>query len=131
MFDLLVLALAVARLSRLITSDSLLQRPREALLRRWPTDDTTFGDSEVTKASTNTFGQTVGTLTSGVEVIRAGDAWYPLNPYLWSELVTCVWCNSFWLAVAVSAVYFFYPGVTVFAAPFAISYIVGFLHDRS
>ncbi len=85
----------------------------------------------MTPAARNTLGAYVGHLRTGVEVFKSGDAWYATEPRRWSELLTCVWCNSFWLAVLVWTSAYFYDVTVILAAPFALSYIVGFLHDRT
>ncbi len=119
--NLIVLALAAARLARLITTDDLLDKPREWVLRRWPSEDTLFGDSEVNE----------GRLSTGVEVFREDDGWYAWVPSRWGDLVTCVWCVSFWIGVLVWTAYQFYPDAIVLAAvPFAFSYVAGWLNDR-
>ena len=127
----MILALAVARLSRLIAADTFppIRKVREAILSRWPNEDTEFGDSEIQTTAQNTLGFYVGELNNGTEVFKSGTSWRAVSPYAWSELITCVWCNSLWLAIAVWASHYFYDVTVIFAAPFAISYIVGFL-DR-
>jgi hypothetical protein len=120
--NLVILVLASARLTRLVVTDTLLQTPREWWLRRWPAEDTVFGDSEVTG----------NRLRTGVEVFREADGWYPVSPSMLGALITCVWCAGFWVAVLVWTAYQFYPEATVLvAAPFAFSYVIGWLDDRS
>jgi hypothetical protein len=126
---LVVLALAVARLARLIVHDSLTERPRTWLLRRWPTDDTEFGDSEVTETGKDTLGFRIGHLSTGVMVFRTPNAWYAQTPHKWSELLTCVWCSSVWVGIAVWTAYWFYPDAVYWLVPLALSQIAGLL-DR-
>lgn len=122
----------MARLSRLIAEDTFppILKLREAILRRWPNEDTEFGDSEVTSTAQNTLGFYVGELKNGTEVFKSGNSWRAVTPYAWSELITCRWCNSLWLAFAVWTSFYFYDVTVIFAAPFAISYIVGFLNAQ-
>lgn len=112
-----ILALATARLARLVTTDTILETPRNAILRRWPAHDTEFGDSEVTG----------GKLSTGVEVFRVDHAWMAVEPHRWSELLTCVWCASVWIGIAVWTAYSLYPVTEMLLVPFALSYVAGFL----
>jgi hypothetical protein len=119
--SLVILALAVARLARLIAVDTIFDTPREWVARRWPTSIDLFGDSEVVGSQ----------LSTGVEVFRQPEGWYAVTPSKWAEVITCVWCNSIWLAIAVWIAYNLYPGATVLiATPLALSYVAGWLHDR-
>lgn len=119
--DVLILAFAVARIARFITTDSLFNTPREWLLTRWPADDTVFGDSEVTD----------GKLSSGVEVFKDLDGWFATYPNKWSEVITCSWCASVWVAIVVWAVYLVYPVTVTVLAPLALAQFAGLLLDRN
>jgi hypothetical protein len=119
--EVVILALAVARLTRLVTTDTFppIRKAREWVLLRWPDADTSFGDSEVID----------GHLASGRSVYRFDGAWYATDPYAWSELLTCVWCASVWIGVIVWVAYLLYPVTAMIAAPFALSQMAGIL-DR-
>src|SRR3990172_1052891 len=56
MWELLVDALAVYRLTRLITLDGFppIRRAREWVLRRWPSEDTELAESEMVEATSIT-----------------------------------------------------------------------------
>ena len=128
--SLLVLALAVARLTRLVTTDSITQPIREWVLTRWPDASTEFGDSEVRGHGTDSLGYRTGTLTTGRQVFRAGDAWYAVDPYKWSELLTCDWCLSIWIGLGAAAGYYYYPDVTFWISlPLALSFVAAWLND--
>lgn len=106
---LLVDLLAVFRLTRLITKDSLLNGPRWWILNRWPSELTTFPDALVTDRETLTLGgRTIGSLATGVGVFLSsttdddGDPlWEARRTFKWTELVECAWCASMWLAAGV------------------------------
>jgi hypothetical protein len=114
--DLAVGALAVARLTRLVTTDTLpiVARPREAWLRRWPAP----GD-EVAGARDAWIGND-GTATDGVATLPTGrqspvhqqpvedppDSGQYESRWVWTEghplgeLITCPWCASAYVATA-------------------------------
>jgi hypothetical protein len=128
--NLVILALAVARLTRLVTQDSLTQRIREWVLTRWPDDSTEFGDSEVTERGTDALGFRTGTLKTGRQVFRTSEAWYAVDPYKSSELLTCDWCSSIWIGLAAAASHYFYPEITFWVAlPLALSFVAAWLND--
>lgn len=128
--NLVILALAVARLIRLVTQDSITQRLRERLLTRWPDASTEFGDSEVTELATDALGFRTGTLQTGREVFRTTDAWYAVEPFKWSELLTCEWCLSIWIGVGAAAAYYFSPEITFWVSlPLALSFVAAWLND--
>ena len=81
-----IITLAAARVTRLVTTDSITEPLRERLTR-WP---------------------------------------------LAYELVTCPWCIGFWISLAWVAVWWTADGRAVWlAAPFAVSYLVGWTEQRS
>lgn len=126
--QLIVLTLCVARLCRLVIDDDFppVQRMRERLLTRWPTSETAFGDSEVQSQSTDTLGYRIGLLRNGAEVFSTGEDWYATKTYRLTELLTCPWCLSFWVALALLTAWWFYPDPVFYASlPFAVSYLVG------
>jgi hypothetical protein len=128
--NLVILALAVARLTRLVTQDSLTQRIREWVLIRWPDASTEFGDSEVTELATDSLGYRTGTLTTGREVFRTTEAWYAVDPFKWSELLTCDWCLSIWIGVGAAAAHYYYPEITFWVSlPLALSFVAAWLNE--
>lgn len=106
-FLLLIDALAVYRLTRLVTKDTLFQEARWWILRRWPSEITTFPPGVVLSDVAGDH-QTIGHLfDSGREVFLAeGDnepEWVATKTYKWTELLECPFCASVWIAGAVVA----------------------------
>lgn len=100
---LIVDLLAIYRLTRLVTKDSLLNVPRWWILRRWPSEDTTFPSSLVVDRVTSG-GMELGVLSdSRVPVYLDEEGWKADNPHKWSELLECPFCASVWVAFAVVA----------------------------
>lgn len=123
---LLILALAVSRLSRLIVHDSITEPIRAWVWKRWPGSSTEFGDSEVHN----------GILATGVDVFRADSmetpgtrAWYATRPRFIGELISCHWCLSVWVAIVVWGAWCFYHDLQWFLVPFAFSEVTGLLND--
>lgn len=127
--ELVVLALAVARLTRLLTTDTVpFGALRSRLLFRYPTVATVYTDSEVKADGKDTFGYQVGT-AYGRQVFKSGDSWYAVTPYRWTELITCNWCMGLWVGIIVWVAYWFYPDTVIYAVPFALSQIAGMTND--
>lgn len=130
-WELVVLAFAVSRIARLVVSDAILDTPRNWFLSRFPADTTQFGDSEVIQGGKGSLGERVGRLRgSFVDVFKSGDAWYAAEPRWVGNLVSCAWCVSVWVAIAVWAGYFFYPDLVYWLAPLALAEAAGLLNDR-
>ena len=106
MITWLVDALAVYRLTRLITVDGFppIRRAREWVLRRWPSEDTELAESEMVEATSITAAE-------WVEIERPAETaawnwerrWVALSPHWLGELVTCAWCVSVYAAGLVVA----------------------------
>lgn len=94
MLELIVDLLAAYRLTRLATTDTFppILAARAWLLRRYPDENTQFGDSEVVDGQTET----------GVRVVPLSLGWWIAErPHWLGELITCPWCASMWLAAGV------------------------------
>ncbi len=129
--NLVILALAVARLTRLLTTDSLTQGIREWILTRWPDASTDFGDSEVKETGTDSLGFKTGTLKTGREVFRTPEAWYAVDPVKWSELLTCDWCSSIWIGLGAAAAHYYYPDITFWVSlPLALSFVAAWFNEH-
>ena len=111
---LLIDLLAVYRLSRLITKDSLLQEVRWWILQRWPNEGTEFPDSIVVVVDPPTMPQaktvygriefTDTTVFKSNKTDAEGDPiWLPLETHKITELIECPYCASVWLAFGVMA----------------------------
>jgi len=121
---LVVDALAIFRLSRLVTSDTILDRPRAWLLRRWPGSETEFYDSEVENSEVR--GRPVVTLEG-----TRPRLWVVLEPHWFGSLIQCVWCISIWLAVAVVAARQWWDWWQWPALVAAGSAVAGWIHTRT
>lgn len=124
-----ILSLAVARLTRLLTTDSLTEPIRRWFLYRWPNEDTKFGDSELAHQERDD--PQPRHLPTGVEVINVDRAWVALYPKKWSEVLSCDWCAAIWIGIAVWIAYWFYPVTEVILTPLALAYVAGFLNVRN
>lgn len=130
---LLLAAFAVHRITRLIVADSFppVRKLRERLLSRWPSEDTVFTDEWVTHTTGEP--ETLG----GAEVLFVdGAGWVARSPHWLGELVTCVWCASFWIA-SLAAVALWLSGAVELpiigwlALPFAYSTVAGLIEAHS
>jgi Protein of unknown function (DUF1360) len=105
---LTVNCLAVFRLTRLISIDTIMERPRKRLLdtaTRIAFEDATSNHNRPTPITTNVFGK----------------AW---------EMITCPWCLSVWLAVPVVAFTKLIPGVWLYPAlALALTAVTGLLSE--
>lgn len=100
--DLIVLALAAARLTRIVTLDGIFAPVRRFIDYRWPGEETTFADSEVVVNGTDTLGNTIGYLRkTKVDLFKSGDIWYATTPRWAGNLISCPWCTSVWVSVGV------------------------------
>jgi hypothetical protein len=104
---LIVFALAVARVTTLVTSDRITRAPRERFLawawsRAWPNPEPSW------------------------QVVRAGGGDPPLLAYL----IECPWCVSIYVAAVAAPLWYWLgtnPRVLVPAVALAFSYVTGFL----
>ena len=113
MFDFAVFVLAVARLTRLVTDDSLLARPRGWLLARFPAENTEMPEGP------DTF------------VVESTGLRYATHPHWIGGLITCRWCAGFWIAALCWAISTVFPPFWAMAGwILAASYLVGFLAGR-
>lgn len=128
---LLIVALAVHRLTRLVVSDTITEPFRNRVLSRWPSDDSVFTDEWVTETAGEP--QTLG----GADVFYIdGTGWMATKPHWLGTLVTCAWCASFWVAVLVTVGLWASGSVTLpvlawWLLPFALSSVVGLLESVS
>lgn len=109
-----VLALAVYRVTRLIVTDTILDKPREALLTRYPASDTVFAE-----------------WADGLVWSETVEGWIALEPSWLGDLVSCVWCAGFWISVVAVLLWWLAPGLVWWLAlPFAFSAVVGIIESR-
>ncbi len=119
-------ALAVHRITRLISADTIpvMRRPREWLLRRWPSSDTVFMPSEVTVPDHDP-AYVDGTTTV---VFQDGDEWFAIRPHWLGDLITCTWCVSMYVAPFVIAADYWlgwWPWVAISLAYSSITGLLG------
>jgi len=96
----ILLALAVFRLTRLVTTDVITEPLRRRVWARWPAEDTIFpDDGTVEQGDDPAYGRT----SAGVEVFWSDtdQAWAVVSPTTVGYLVGCDFCVSVWLALAV------------------------------
>ena len=126
MIEWLIDALAVYRLTRLVTKDSFppILRAREWLLRRWPSEDTELGESEW---SEHLSGWVEVPRPEGVRAWEWERRWVPVEPHWLGELITCVYCASIWLAGLVVAGRAWLPGFGYLSLILAFSALAGFI----
>lgn len=124
----LVYALAVARVTRLITADKLTEGPRSRLsLHLWAA---TISPEEAGKYAAHRYvlghEPTVSTLRKAMALERLGDdAEPPLSVYL----LGCPWCASIYVAAVAAPLAYFWgssPWLFVPALALAFSYFTGF-----
>lgn len=115
---LLVAALAIARLTRLVTKDEFppVAALRDRLLARWPAEDTAFAEQADAK----------------VEVFRVGEVWVPEKSHWLGDLITCPWCAGFWIASLVTLGLWGFDALTLpwavwWLLPWAFSMVAGLL----
>jgi len=86
----------------------------------------------VKETGTDSLGFKTGTLKTGREVFRTTEAWYAVDPFKWSELLTCDWCSSIWIGVGAAAAYYYNPDITFWVSlPLALSFVAAWLNEHS
>ena len=121
---LVIDALAIFRLSRLVTTDSILDPPRDWLLRRWPGNGTEFYDSEVDDSEVG------GRPVVPLEGTRPR-VWVVVDPHWFGSLISCMWCLSVYVAVAVVALRQWWDWWQWPALVAAGSAVAGWIHTRT
>lgn len=125
---LLVVALAVARVTRLLTADRILDRPRERLVARlWARQfSAAYFAAAYPKWSPDVY---PAQALAMARERKAQGAEPPLLPYL----VTCPWCVSTYVGILAAPAWWFAgttPWVLIPAAALACSYVTGFLASK-
>lgn len=118
---LLVYALAVARVTRLVTADVLLNNPRERVIAwAW---QRRYGANLVSARTED------GTSLGQMPMWQAVKAHGGLEPKL-AYLISCPWCASIYVSAVAAPLWYWLgtsPWLLVPAAALAFSYITGFL----
>lgn len=117
-WPLLIIALAIYSITRLITVDSIADRPRDWLHARFPYEGQNIK---------------IGTAWPGRDrctFIVTGDHRYVTEGSWLGELVKCPWCMGFWVALAVFGAFCFWPVATTFVlVPMALRVIPGMIQS--
>lgn len=127
--DLLIIALAASRITRLIVHDSITEPLRYFIWRRFPGSQTTWGDSDVTQSTKDSFGRQVG-MVGKVDVFKLDGLWFADRSRFIGSLLECHWCTGLWVGIGAFAVLWFYPVVVPYAAALAVAEVIGLLNDR-
>lgn len=124
---LALVVLAVARATRLLTSDRILDRPRRWLvIRLWAR---TLVRAERERSP----GWDMHMVRHGTRVTAADRLGQGGDPPLGAYLVTCPWCVSVYVGAAAAPLWYWFgdsPWVIVPAAALAASYVTGFLAGK-
>jgi hypothetical protein len=108
--DLVVLILAVFRISRLVIEDTITQPVRDWLLGRWPGRHVEYDPGDQVRG---------GTVSIGGELYAAEPTWVGDRI---AKLISCYWCTGFWVALALVVAYAAWPKPTLWVAfPFAVA----------
>ena len=127
--DLLIIALAASRLTRLIVSDLITEPLRRMVWKRYPGSDTTWGDTEVRQKAKDAFGRSIG-VAGQVDVFKLDKVWFASQPRFVGQVLECHWCAGIWVAIGVFAAAWFYPVVVPYLTVLAVAEVIGLLNDR-
>jgi hypothetical protein len=128
---LAIYTLAAASITRLITTDTLLERPRDAIvaklghaLQGLPAKR----DAIITRLDDRprTLGRTVATIVRVAFSIARFLAWAI------AEIITCPWCAGFWVSLSVVAIYPYWDTTSILipAVALGMRLVAGVLIDR-
>lgn len=113
--QVLVLALAAFRLSRLLIEDTITQPLRSWIFSRWPAQDVEYEAGDRVRGGTF---QMAGKL-------------YASNPTWTGDrlamLLGCYACTGFWVSLILTVIWWLWVNVIWFLFPFALSTVVWFL----
>lgn len=123
-FEAVVVALAVYRLTRLVTEDTILEPIRDRILARFPAYDTEYQDDPGVESPTNAYGRALFESAPG--------RYYPVDASWLGTLISCAWCSSIWLAGLVTVAWYYLPAVTWWLVlPLAFSTIAGVIAAKT
>lgn len=113
-WPLLILALAIYSITRLITTDSIINRQRDWFYDRFPHEG--YQSKRKPKRGTST--------------IISGGIYYVTKGHKLGELVHCPWCMGFWVSAAAFAAFVAWPiGTTFVLVPLALRVIPGMIQS--
>lgn len=125
-WPLLILALAVYRVTRLIVVDSFppVAWVREKWLNRWPMVGETVKYPSRRLIEKHQDGK--------IELIHLGNNVYEVKKgTTLGYLISCVWCSGFWVALAFVLAYWAWPVVTLqVASVFAVAAIGSYIYNQ-
>lgn len=123
-FEAVVIALAVYRITRLVTDDTILEPIRERVLARFPAYDTEYADDPGVESPTNAYGRALFESAPG--------RYFPVEASWFGTLISCSWCASVWVAALVTAAWYWLPTATWWVAlPLAFSAIAALIADKT
>lgn len=136
---LVVLGLAAARITRLITRDTIFERPRTWVRNLYPAAGDFVSKFERSRPRTLTRKWAKKNGKSD-RIIRyrsqptnhEGKATFYVSKSSWfGGLISCDWCTGVWVATVLTVFWHFAPGVAFFiAVPAAVAEIVGISASR-
>lgn len=136
---LVVLGLAAARITRLVTRDTIFDRPRTAIRNRYPAAGDFVSKFERTRRRwiTGRWAKKHGK-PARITVYRSQPTqhdgqhtFYVTRGSYFGGLISCDWCTGVWVAAALALVVTLAPvGYLYVAVPFAIAEIVGLAAAR-
>lgn len=114
-WSLLIVALGVYSITRLITIDSIADRPREWIFDRFPPANRTMKKRPNPDRCT---------------FIVTGDHYYVTEGHWLGELLSCPWCSGFWVSLVVFGAFIAWPVATTFLlVPLALRVIPGMIES--
>jgi hypothetical protein len=116
--ELIILALAVYRLTRLVIDDTISQPVRSWILSHWPGREVSYDATDKVRGGTFMLN---GVLYA-VEPTVTGDRL--------AKLLSCYWCASPWIALIVTVAFWLWPFTVWLLLPFTLSAVTGLLADR-
>lgn len=115
-----ILAIAAARVTRLVVEDAIADRPRKWLLRRFPNEGQ-YVDGPAPK------GAHWRTQAINSQPVR----WVVTKGSFVGELISCPWCVGFWIGCAWVAAWWQAPqGTLFFALPWAVANVASFVTTK-
>jgi hypothetical protein len=114
-FQVVVLALAAFRLSRLFIEDTIFQPVRTAIFSRWPGQDVEYDAGDKVRG---------GTFSQNGKLYASEPTWTGDRIAM---LLGCYACTGFWVSLILSVLWWLWPNTIWVVFPLALSSVVWFL----